>query len=59
MRLVKEKVIESQENLIKILQQENKELKRDLRSKKWQKNLTSIGYVLIVVIIIMILKGGI
>lgn len=59
MKMVKEKVIENQEHLIKLLEQENKELKRDLRSKKWQKNLINIGYVIIVIMIIMMLKGGI
>lgn len=59
MKMVKEKVIENQEHLIKLLEQENKELKRDLRSKKWQKNLINIGYIIIVIMIIMMLKGGI
>ena len=59
MKMVKEKVIENQEHLIKLLEQENRELKRDLKSKKWQKNLVNIGYIIIVIMIIIMLKGGI
>ena len=59
MKLVKEKVIENQEALIKMLQQENRTLKRELKSKKWQKTLVTIGYIIIFIMIVMILKGGI
>ena len=59
MKLVKEKVIENQEALIKMLQQENRTLKRELKSKKWQKTLVTIGYVIIFIMIVLILKGGI